>query len=59
MQVTVPSAVNDVNRIVSGMSDVQMVVMGVVSRMIESTFSDVRRKFDISEMFEDHLFAVL
>ena len=59
MQVTVRSAVNDVNRVVSGMSDVQTAVMGVVRRMIESAFSDMRRKVDISEMFEDHLFADL
>ena len=55
VQVTVRSAVNDVNRVVSGMSDEQMAVTGVVGRMIESAFSGVRRKVDISEMFEDHI----
>jgi len=58
VQVTVRRAIDDVNHVVSGMSDVQMAVT-VVGRMIESALSDVRRKVDISEMFEDHLFADL
>jgi hypothetical protein len=52
-----PWRIDDVNRVVSGIGDVQTVVG--VGRVIESAFSDMRRKFDISEMFDDHLFADL